>query len=244
MTGGPATVERSGRLFRHFPVAVSATAMAVAWARQENGPHGSTVLVDHEITALGRLGQPWATPADTTLACAVVLRPALAPEDADVAWLIGALGAVAGIEAVADCSPATWWPDTVVAADDGRLLGTVHAEVHMGPGRVRAVVITIRLDLAALGVDRSKRDELLDAVVDSLDAVCGNLADEGTAGGAAAYQQRCALIGQRIKVRLRPTGETRGHASAVDSRGWLELTSSTGMVERITVDMLRDLEPV
>ncbi|MDP9073957.1 MAG: hypothetical protein M3N98_07250 [Actinomycetota bacterium] len=240
--GGPVTEERSGRPYRHFPVAVSAGAMALAWARQEGGAHGATVLVDHEITALGRLGQPWQTPPEATLACAVILRPTLAPDDADVAWLVGALGAAGGIESATGTAVATWWPDTVVDAGTGRRLGAVHAEIHMGPGRIRAAVMTVRLDLAGLGLNRSQSDDLLTAVVDALDQACESLEEEGTAGAAAAYERRCALIGKRLKVRLRPTGETRGEASAVDSRGWLQLTSATGMVERITVDMLRDLE--
>ncbi len=237
------TTERFGRLFRHFPVAVSAGAMAQAWARQHGAPHGATVLVDHEITALGRLGQPWETPAPSTLVFAVVLRPPLSADDADAAWLIGGLAVAGGIDAITTGPVATWWPDKVVEATTGQVLGAINAEVQLAPGRIRAAVITARIDLGALGLDGSQREQLLAGILDSLDRAGANLEDD-TSALAAAYQGRCALIGARVKVRLRPTGETRGEATGVDSRGRLQLTSTTGMVERITVDMLRELEIV
>ena len=39
-------------------------------------------------------------------------------------------------------------------------------------------------------------------------------------------------------------GETRGVVGGVDRAARLELKSPTGMVERVTIDMLRDLEVV
>jgi BirA family biotin operon repressor/biotin-[acetyl-CoA-carboxylase] ligase len=215
--------------------------MALAWARQEAAPSGATVLADHEINALGRLGKPWQAPAGTTLTCAVVLRPTLDAEDADVPWLLAGLGVTGGIATVTGSSPATWWPDSVVATTGDRHLASVMCEAQLAPGRVRAAVVTLRIDMAALGIDLAGRDELLSAVLESLDEACDHLEDD-PGSAAAAYQSRCALVGRRVKVRLRPHGETRGEVSGVDPHGRLELSSTTGMVERITLDMLRDLE--
>jgi hypothetical protein len=172
-----------------------------------------------------------------------VVRPPISSDDADAAWLIGGLAVAGGIERVTSTIAATWWPDRVVDAATGGLLGAINAEVQLAPGRIRSAVLTLRFDLGALGLDPSRRDDLLGGVLEALDGAGAGL-DDGTVGLAAAYQERCALIGSRLKLRLRPTGETRGQATGVDSRGWLQLTSTTGMVERITVDMLRDLEIV
>lgn len=241
--GQPVTVDRGGRPLRHFPVVVSASSMALAWARQESAPHLATILADQEINALGRLGEPWLHPAATTLTCAVVLRPTLDAEDADVPWLLGGLGVAEGIEAVTGSAPATWWPDAVIDGEDDHQVASVLCEAQLAPGRVRAAVVTLRIDLAALGIETGRRDELLDAVLESVDQACNRLAED-PASAATAYQNRCALMGRRLKVRLRPHGETRGTVAGVDVRGRLQLQSGTGMVERVTVDMLRDLEVV
>jgi BirA family biotin operon repressor/biotin-[acetyl-CoA-carboxylase] ligase len=241
--GPPVTEDRDGRPVRHFSVAVSAGSMAWAWARQESAPHGATVVADHEITALGRLAQPWKRPPEDTLTFAVVLRPNLDAEDADVPWLLGGLGAAEGIDALADVSPATWWPDGLVAGGDNRPVASLLSESQLAPGRVRGAVITFRIDMESLGLDPSRRDDLLTAILGGLDRASAQL-DEDPAALAAAYESRCALVGRRVKVRLRPHGETRGEVAGVDARGRLQLGSGTGMVERITVDMLRDVELV
>jgi biotin-(acetyl-CoA carboxylase) ligase len=246
MTGATSqavTIDRDGHPFRHFPVAVSAGAMGLAWSRQEAAPDGACVLVDYEINALGRLGRPWATSAADTLAFAVVLRPALDVDDADLPWLLAGLGVSRGIESFTGSTTATIWPDLVVARDDSHLVASVLSEAQLAPGRVRAAVVTVRIDLPAAGVDPAKGQEFLSAVLQGIGDASAGLADDH-ASAAAGYEARCALVGRRAKVRLRPHGETRGEVSGVDVHGRLELRSATGMVERITVDMLRDMELV
>lgn len=247
MTGGgaPETAERYGRLVRHFPVAVSVGAMAGAWARQENAPAGATVVVDQEVSALGRHGRTWEALPASTLTLAMVLRPPVAPEQADVSWLVAGLGLLRGIEAVVDDRElSAWWPDDVVDAASHEVVATTKVDIQLGPGEVRAAVATMRVDLTQLGVvGQQRREALLEAVVLATDEVAATLTD-GPEGAAAAYERRCLLVERRVKVRLLPKGETRGTVRAFDKGGRLELASATGMVERITVDMLRELQVV
>lgn len=240
--GAGQTVERFGHPVRQYPLAVSATALALAWARQEEGPQGATVVAEREVSPLGRHGKLWTAPAATTLTCAVILRPRLAVEEGDLAWLIAAMAVVGGADAVSGKTVSAWWPDRVVDGD-GDLVAHTKAEVQLGPGQVRSAVITMRIDLAALGLEPAGRDDALEAVLKSLDQVCLSL-DEGSAAVAAAYQGRCRLIGERLKITLLPKGETRGVARRIDRMGALELESSTGMVERVPIDALRNLEVV
>jgi BirA family biotin operon repressor/biotin-[acetyl-CoA-carboxylase] ligase len=246
MTGGLVggeESERFGRLVRHFKMSVSAGTLALAWARQENAPNGATVVVDREVSPLGRLGQIWTTPPERTLACAVVLRPPLPAEQADVTWLVAALAAAEGAEAATGTALATWWPDAVVEPESRTPAAVIKAEVQLGPGQVRSAVVTVRFDLEVLGVDADRRDDVLEAFLRSIDEIGGRLS-EGAAGPVAAYERRCGLIGHRVKVRLLPKGETRGIARRVDRMARLELESGTGMVERIAIDALRALEVV
>jgi biotin-(acetyl-CoA carboxylase) ligase len=226
---------------RTFPIAVSAGAVAGAWARQEDAPAGSTVVVEREISALGRIGRAWEVAPEQTLAFATVLRPPLTPEMADVTWLVASLGVIAGGASVAGSELSAWWPDRVVDAQTGATVAVTKVEIQLGPNEVRAAIAIVRVDLAALGLEGpGRRDDLLEAVLRATDEVAAGLA-EGTEAAAAAYEGHCGLIGKRVKLRLLPTGEKRGTPRGIDRGGGLELASTTGMVERITVDTLREL---
>ncbi len=237
------TVERFGRPVRVFPVAVSAEAMALAWANQEDAPQGATVVVDHEIRASGLHGRLWTVPATDTLACSVVLRPPLSVEEADTSWLLAALAAAEAAQAVSGRELATWWPDSVVDASSREQVAAVRAEVQLGPGRVKGVIITLRFDLPKLGLDASAKDAMLEATVKAVDDAAEGLA-EGAAKAAAAYEKRCGLLGNRVMIRLLPKGETRGTAKRVDRGARLELESPSGLIEKITVDQVRELKIV
>jgi len=237
------TIERFGRPMRVFPVAVTSEAMALAWANQEEAPQGATVVVDTEIRASGLHGRLWSVPAVDTLACSIVLRPTVSVEEANAAWLLAALAAADGAQAVSGLELSTWWPDTVVKAADQERVAGVRAEVQLGPGRVKCIVVTLRFDLPALGLDASRKDELLEAVVTAVDAGSEELA-AGVAGAAAAYEKRCTLLGNRVRIKLLPKGETRGNARGVDRAARLELEAPSGLVEKITVVQVRELEIV
>jgi BirA family biotin operon repressor/biotin-[acetyl-CoA-carboxylase] ligase len=241
---GPETVERFGRLVRQFSVAVSAEVMALAWANLENAPHGAAVIVDHEINPRGLHGRLWDTPPSDTLACAVVLRPAVSVEEADATWLVGGLAALEGAEAVSGLTLATWWPDGVIEPEGRDAVAYVKSEVQLGPGQVKCAVVTTRLDMVRLGLDpEADKDRLCEAVVRATDRASEQLA-EGAAAVVASYQERCTMLGRRVKVRLRPKGETRGVARGVDRAARLEVESISGMVERIGVNQLMELEAV
>lgn len=241
---GPETIERYGRPMRIFPVAVSAEVMAQAWANKENAPQGAAVVVEHEINPRGLHGVLWQTPPADTLACAVVLRPPISPEEADATWLIAALAAVEAGEAATGIEMATWWPDSVVEKSTGDPLGGVKSEVQLGPGQVKSAVVTVRFDLLRLDLETEEgREKLLEELVNAVDRVSARL-EEGMAPIATAYAERCAMLEKRVKVRLRPKGETRGVARRVDRAGRLEVESASGMVERVGVNQLMELEVV
>src|SRR5438105_493814 len=98
-TVGPEAVERFGRLMKQFSVAVSSEVMALGWANVDNAPQGAAVVVDHEINPRGLHGRLWDTPPADTLAVAIVLRPPVSVEEADITWLVAALAGLEGAEA-------------------------------------------------------------------------------------------------------------------------------------------------
>lgn len=248
------------RPLRRYPAAISAEAQALAWANREDAPHGATVVVTHEVSPRGRLGALWWVPAERTLACAVVLRPDLPAVEGDSLWLAGGMAAAHAAELLAGRPFATWWPDLVLEAGtdepplpldpeqagrgsgSGPEVAAVKASVTLGPGRVRFGVVTARFDLDRLGLDRRSGDDLMEAFCASIDRA--GSADVDGAALAAVYEKQCRLLGRRVKLRLLPRGETRGTASGVDASARLVLASATGMVERVAVDALRELQVV
>lgn len=235
--------ERYGHVVRTYRMSVSAGALALAWARQENAPHGACVVAEREVSPLGRLTKLWGTPAESTLAIAVISRPPLPVEEADSVWLLAGLAAAEGAEVASGKELALWWPDLIVQKSDDAPVGHVRAEVQLGPGQVRSAVLSVRLDLDQLGVGAEGRERVLEEVLKAFDRHSESLS-EGAAGVAAAYQSRCTLLGRRIKVRLLPKGEARGVARGVDRLGHLDIESGTGMLEQLAIDRLRDYEVV
>jgi hypothetical protein len=174
---------------------------------------------------------------------AVVLRPPLGVEEADATWLLAGVAAAEGAEVASGRPLSTWWPDLVVDPESGDQVAAVKVEVQLGPGRVRSAVASIRIDLDKLGLGAEGRDAVLEALLGAVDRMSAAI-DEGPEGVAAAYEARCSMLGRRVKLRLLPKGETRGVARGVDRGARLELESTTGMVQRIAIDTLREIEAV
>lgn len=231
-----------GRLLRRYPVAVSAGAMALSWARREAAPAGAVVVASHELYPLDRFGRPWLVPSESTLACAVVLRPVLPAALADAVWLAGGLIALEGAEAASGMALATWWPDSVVDVATRQVVGAIKADIQLGPGKVRSAVLTIRANLDLLGLGLAGEEALLEAFLAAADRLRSQLDNGGPTKFADLYTQRCGLIGERVRATLLPKGETRGFAHLVDETAALHIRSATGMVERVSINMLRALE--
>lgn len=240
--GGPVGVESVGPRgdpLRTFTAAISAEALALAWARQEQAPALATVIVGQEVFPRGLHGRVWEVPAADTLAFAVVLRPLLPAGEADAVWLAAALAGAVGAEEATGRAMAAAWPDEVHDGESGATVAMAKAEVQLGPGQVRSAVVTYRFDLATLAFDQ--RDELLGEVLVALRDVAADLGiDAGLV--AAAYNAKCDQVGHRMRAVLLPKGDARGVVRGADRLGQLELESPTGMVERVGVNQLRTLE--
>ncbi|MGI9051184.1 MAG: hypothetical protein ACR2HQ_00795 [Ilumatobacteraceae bacterium] len=224
---------------RRYRVAINAETLALAWARQEGAPAGSVVVVDHEISPRGRHGRLWPHQPQRTAVLAMVWRPAIDADRADLVWLAASLGLLAAARSIVSGTDiGLSWPDALVDPH-GERLGEVRAEVQLGPGRVTSAVVTARFDVQALGI--VDRDAAVAAMVAGLDVGASHLAT-GVDVVCAVYSEACVLTGRRVVARLLPRGTARGTVRGVDPHGQLELESATGFVERVSVDSLDHLE--
>ncbi len=215
-----------GREVEHYPVAVTVEAVALEWLRKRAAPDGAVVVADQEISPRTRRGTPWTAPG--ALRAAVIVRPELPADAADLLWAHALLAAAAE-----SGSAAPWWPERLVARDAE--VGTVRVASQLGPGRVESAVVTFRLQVAP-GRDRT---DLLAAVLARLDT----LLTEPPERVAAAYRAADPLAGAAVRVDLLPRGTARGTAGGIDARGAYAVSGASGRSRAFTVDQIAAIHP-
>ena len=230
-------------LIRRSPVGISVEQLASAWARQEDAQEGSTVVVAHEISGRMRLGIPWQIRPANALSCATVLRPRVRPDAEAVLWVAALVAATSATGA------RPGWPD-LLFADDGRQIGAVNLDVHLGPGTIVSAVVSLRVDLVALGLAAADGADSVpgrDAIVETFTAHalrCSALAEDQRAELLHEYAEMSCVVGRPVRAKLLPRGETRGTVVAVDPLGLLVLESPTGMLERLSPVTVLRLDPI
>ncbi len=212
-----------GREVEHYPVAVTVESVALGWLRQRQAPHGAVVVADHEITPRTRRGDAWAAPG--ALRAAVVLRPHLPADAADLLWAHALLAA-----ATVGGSAAPWWPDRLLASDAEVEVGTVQVASQLGPGRVDSAVVTFRMHVPPGG----DRGDMLAAALDHLD----ELLALPPAEVAARYRAADPLDGAALAVDMLPRGTMRGIGTSIDARGAFGVRARTGPSRRLTVTQI------
>src|SRR5271168_5153562 len=95
------------------------------------GAHEGVVAVaDHQTAGRGRLGRRWEAAPGANLLVSVLLRPALAPQRAQLGASVVALAAAEAVWAVAGVEVGIKWPNDLLAAD-GRKVAGVLAEADV-----------------------------------------------------------------------------------------------------------------
>ncbi|MGI8424699.1 MAG: biotin--[acetyl-CoA-carboxylase] ligase [Chloroflexota bacterium] len=117
-------------------------------------PEGTVVLADEQTAGRGRAGKsPWVTPANTSIALSVLLRPSLAPQQLGTLAMIAGLSAVDGVARGASVRASLKWPNDVLVGE--RKLGGILVESALsGTGVTSAVIgigLNVNLSTAAFG---------------------------------------------------------------------------------------------
>jgi biotin-(acetyl-CoA carboxylase) ligase len=223
------TTAGMGRTCRAYPIAVSVDALAQAWLRQEAAPQGALVLADREISPRTRSGEAW--PARGGLYVAVVLRPQLRVEAANLLWVLAAVAAARAYPGPAP--PLCRWPDRLVTAGGGEV-AMVAVNTQLGPGGVAGSVLTFRLE------EGSSRLPLLDRLLNGLEELV-NLPATALVDNYAAGD---VFAGRVVELRLAPRGRVRGKWKGPDAWGRAQLETDDGSVEVYTIDQIRSVDIV
>ncbi|MEO6651495.1 MAG: hypothetical protein ABIP17_02425 [Ilumatobacteraceae bacterium] len=222
---------------RRSLVALSADALMLQWARQEQAPAGSVIVVDNEIAARTHGGSHWVRPDSLTIA--VLARPrTLEPDVAELAWLAGGIGVAAAFDELTNERHVCSWPDRVESSlatgDDQRPEILMTASSLLGPGRIEHVVVVARIT----GASQLPDDSLVPVTIEHL-RLATDLLDEPDRV-VSLYRDRFVALGTRMAVALLPSGTIQGRACDVGIDGSLIIESVTGMRERVTVAACRD----
>jgi BirA family biotin operon repressor/biotin-[acetyl-CoA-carboxylase] ligase len=211
-------------------------------------PEGTVAVADHQSAGRGRLDRRWESPPGASLLASILFRPEFDPVELHLCTAAVALAAAEACRQVAGVGPVLKWPNDLVV--DGAKLAGVLAEAEFGssgPGGsspsapALAVVVGIGLNvewpgpddvqgtcLRDLSASPTDRMQLLDALLDALSARRALLdTPEGRKEVAAELRERCATLGQRVRVEL-PAEAVVGVATEVDDAGHLIVLTDGG----------------
>jgi BirA family transcriptional regulator, biotin operon repressor / biotin---[acetyl-CoA-carboxylase] ligase len=206
---------------------------------RNGAPDGLVAVAEHQTAGRGRLDRRWESPAGASLLCSVLFRPHLDPAELHLCTAAVALAAADACRTVAKVNPTLKWPnDLLVGASK---LAGVLAEAEFEAGQVSAVVVGIGInvgwpgpagvggtcldDLAATPTDR---DELLEALLAALTPRRSQLdTPDGRRQLASELQERCATIGQQVRIEL-AGGDIVGLATGITDAGHLIVETENG----------------
>jgi BirA family biotin operon repressor/biotin-[acetyl-CoA-carboxylase] ligase len=206
---------------------------------------GAVLTTDDQQAGRGRRDRRWVTPPRSAVAVSVFLRPDGVPR-ALWSWLplLAGLGVSDALARTAGLDVRLKWPNDVLVAEQ-KVCGVLAEVVEHpdGSGVVVGVGINVSqtrdelpvptaTSLSLAGSATTDRDTVLRAVLRAVGgryqawaAACG---DPRASGIGAAYRERCATIGQQVRVELpgprqddRNGRSVRGEAEGVDDDGRL-----------------------
>ncbi|HEY2213983.1 MAG TPA: biotin--[acetyl-CoA-carboxylase] ligase [Acidimicrobiales bacterium] len=207
-------------------------------ARNE-APDGVVAVAEHQTAGRGRLDRTWESPAGASLLFSVLLRPQIDPAELHLCTAAVALAAAEACRTIAGVEPRLKWPNDLLVGES-KLAGVL-AEAEFEAGKVSAVIVGIGInvgwpgpegvggtcldDLAATPVDRV---HLLDAILSAFTPRRTQLdSPTGRHQLATELQQRCATIGQQVRIEL-ASGDIVGRATGINEAGHLIVETMDG----------------
>lgn len=186
----------------HFST-LDSTNVALRTLAERGAPEGTVVVAAEQTAGRGRLGRAWRSPAGAGFYGSVLLRPRIAPVDAQVLTLLSAVAAAEAIAGLGMPEVEIKWPNDVLAR--GRKICGILCETGL---------VGASLEWAVVGIGINLTD---DAVPPDAVAPATSFAHEGVVTTTDAVTDALLEALGRWYARLRAGG-----ASPVLSR-WLEL---------------------
>jgi len=210
-------------------------------------PDGTLVLTEHQTRGRGRLTRIWHAPPHSSLLLSLILRPPLAPHQAQRATMLCAIAAVEAIAETTGLAAGIKWPNDILIGD--RKAGGILTELQAQGNQLIAIVVGIGLNVnldaaelpevmtpaTSLAGELGRSVERLPLLVDLLqraDALYARML--GGWSPVALWRQHLVTLGQSVRIAT-DQGVLEGTATDVDADGALLVTRPSGQVQRILV---------
>jgi BirA family biotin operon repressor/biotin-[acetyl-CoA-carboxylase] ligase len=217
---------------------------------EQGTEEGLVIFANRQTQGKGRMGRLWQTVPES-LACSVLLRPALPPEQVPQLSLLTAV-ALHGALSQFSADIRIKWPNDIL--HQGAKLAGILTEMRAEPGYVHAVALgfgvnlqapsdgwpadisQIAVDLTTASCQKISRLDVAAAILNALDHWYTLYLSDGFAPVHTAWWQAHAFSGQTVRV-FDGRQYIEGIASALDDDGALLLKTNTGMERIIAGDL-------
>ncbi|MBN1661077.1 MAG: biotin--[acetyl-CoA-carboxylase] ligase [Anaerolineae bacterium] len=237
-----------GRSLAYLPEVTStndvARHLAVAGAAD-----GTVVIADHQTAGRGRLERPWVAPPGSSLLLSLVLRPPLAPHQAQRLTMACGLAVLDAVKGATGLELSLKWPNDVLAGEnkvagilteldlrpgspcriDYAIVG-IGINVNLAAGELPAELIVPAASLSSLLGDRVPRLPLLVALLAAIEE--RYVAVRAGRSPHDEWAQRLITLGRRVTVSG-GGGAMEGVAEGVEQDGALLLRLDDGRLERV-----------
>jgi BirA family biotin operon repressor/biotin-[acetyl-CoA-carboxylase] ligase len=231
----------------HYLPSVGSTMTEAARLLADGAPHGTFVVAEQQTAGMGRLGRSWISEPETGLYLSVLLDLPLSPSNLPIASLVLGLATAEAIHKATHVACDLRWPNDVLINERkvaGILTHLIESYIIAGiginvnqtsfPAGLRTPATSLRMESHGR---MQSREEILLAVLESLDGFCSTLQAKGPNGILRAFTSSSSYaINRRVVVE---EGGLRGVTAGLDENGFLLLRSDDGRMERIASGGIR-----
>ena len=215
---------------------VSSTMTLASLARDECAS-GTVVGADEQVAGIGRHGHSWHSEAEAGLYVSIVLRLDVSASVLPVVMLALGLAVREAIKQVTQLSVDLRWPNDVMIG--GKKCAGILAQlegdaviagigINVNHSRFPSELEPLATSLLLQGKGRVSREDLLVALLQSVDACCRILKDEGADAILNMFARASSYASGR-RVRVEKDGATiEGTTSGLDRSGFLVIREDSG----------------
>ncbi|MGI6667988.1 MAG: biotin--[acetyl-CoA-carboxylase] ligase [Acetivibrionales bacterium] len=217
----------------------------------EGCPDGLTIVAGQQTEGKGRLGRKWLSPADSGIYISSVLRPPMAPAEAQILALAAAVAVAEAICLATGMRVGIKWPNDLVI--DGKKVCGILMEMNSEPDRMNYVVIGIGINYSQdagefteelkdkaislkMAIDGQKKDgvvfpsklALIRAVLKELDKTLKLVLDGSYEAILDKWREYSVTLGRQVRFAIRGA-EYSGTASGITADGRLLVDCDDGV---------------
>ncbi len=229
-----------------YEKSMTSTNTVLKQAAENGAAHGTVALCQAQTAGKGRRGRAWVSPEGQGLWVSLLIRPKLAPANAQLITFAAAIAMAEAVEKETGLSIGIKWPNDLVV--NGKKICGILLELSGDVESIAYVVVGTGLNVGskayppelsdrassledALGYTIS-RAAVLRSYLQTIEKYIGLLEAKGLAGIWEAYQSKSCTIGCTVKVE--GNGENfQGIANGLDENGALLVKLEDGTIRRV-----------